>query len=577
MKKHIHFIFVFILMFFFSSSKLSASNIQNLTLYFDKDKYTVSETEKQKLATVTDADLVYIDGYTDSDGSYEYNQKLSQNRAQEIKRLIVSANPGIRTDVHFFGKTKLKKQELNEEDKKQNRRVEIAFIKNPFLQLKTEVQKFRVDNSKDQIITCKEGTVIEIPQGAFNNKMVDIEISEHYKLENILGENLTTTSNDEALETAGMIKINAMVNGIEVQPVSELTYKFPNKNNKDDFKLFLGERDNEYNINWVLDKKEEVEQQYVISGSSVATQDIALQSEQFWNNIQDKLRFYETTSPEFLCFYNANVGLSINPNGLLDTIVTNYPLNSNCDKVMKRITVQNLPKQFTAKENYLYSTIEMNFNDFLPKDIALKNQQLLTKAKKTIDINTYAATKTTIMQNAIAERNRIEREKEYAKQQAEYDKYAKELQEKNEKEQSDYLAKLEKSDKDFAVNQNAISQYVFTSKNLGWLNCDQFLNDNVWSANNLIDFVVKSNIQPTIIVLMKKYKSIFYNEFSYNNSVIKKIPNNQEIIVVSSYKKDNQLYLAIKETNTNSKECSDLHYKPVSIQQFKQAIKDIKI
>ena len=72
---------------------------------------------------------------------------------------------------------------------------------------------------------------------------------------------------------------------------------------------------------------------------------------------------------------------------------------------MKKMTYQNLPKQFNTKEDYLYSVIEMDFNDFLPKDIALKDLQLLTKSNNTIDINTYAATKTTILQDAIAERN----------------------------------------------------------------------------------------------------------------------------------------------------------------------------
>lgn len=558
MKKHIHFIAVCILIFYYSTSKLLASNIQNLTLYFDKDKYTISEAEKQKLAKVTDADLVYIDGYTDSDGSVEYNQKLSQNRAEEIKRLIVSKNPTIRTDVHFFGKTNLKKQEITEEDKKQNRRVEISFIQNPFLQLKTEVQKFRIDNSKDQTIIGKEGTVIEIPQGAFDNKMVDIEMSEHYKLENILGENLTTKSNDEALETAGMIKINATINGIEVQPKSELTYKFPNKNNQQDFKLFLGERDKEYNINWTLEQKPQIQQEFFISGSSSASQDIALQSEQFWNNIQDKLKSYETTSPEFLCFYKANIGISIKPNGLLDTIVTNYPINSTCDKVMKKMTLQNLPKQFTTKENYLYSVIQMDFNDFLPKETVANNQQLLKKSMNAIDINSYADKKTNILQYEIAERQRLEQEKEYAREKAEYDK-------KIEEQAVDNL---------LAGNYQA-QQYIYNTKKLGWINCDRFSN---YPENKLCFYRISRRNNETIYCVLKNFKSIF-NPTLYDNNTngFSNVPINEPIIIISSYKKDNQLYLAIKETNTNTKECSDLQYKPVTIQQFKEAIKNIKI
>jgi outer membrane protein OmpA-like peptidoglycan-associated protein len=63
---------------------------------FDFNKYTLKPTAREKLAKVSGILLahpdlkVQVEGYTDSIGSDEYNQKLSEERADSVKGYLVA-------------------------------------------------------------------------------------------------------------------------------------------------------------------------------------------------------------------------------------------------------------------------------------------------------------------------------------------------------------------------------------------------------------------------------------------------------------------------------------------------------
>jgi outer membrane protein OmpA-like peptidoglycan-associated protein len=65
---------------------------------FDFNKYTLKPTAREKLAKVSGILLAYpdlkvqVEGYTDSIGSEEYNQKLSEQRADSVKDYLASQN-----------------------------------------------------------------------------------------------------------------------------------------------------------------------------------------------------------------------------------------------------------------------------------------------------------------------------------------------------------------------------------------------------------------------------------------------------------------------------------------------------
>ena len=108
---------------------------------FDFDKYTLrpvaNETLKkvgQVVASYTDAPLL-IEGHTDNKGTHPYNMKLSENRAEAVKKWLVD-NAGIkpsRITTTGFGETKPvapnKKPDGSDdpEGRQKNRRVELTL------------------------------------------------------------------------------------------------------------------------------------------------------------------------------------------------------------------------------------------------------------------------------------------------------------------------------------------------------------------------------------------------------------------------------------------------------------------
>lgn len=76
--------------------ELDKSEQVNIQIAFDFDSAALREDQKPKLATLCEVmnaieiDSFRIVGHTDASGSADYNQRLSQLRAEEVKRYLVS-------------------------------------------------------------------------------------------------------------------------------------------------------------------------------------------------------------------------------------------------------------------------------------------------------------------------------------------------------------------------------------------------------------------------------------------------------------------------------------------------------
>ncbi|MBG8552616.1 PD40 domain-containing protein [Hymenobacter sp. BT594] len=104
---------------------------------FDQDKASIRASmypvlDRIALFMVDHPDFrLSIEGHTDSRGNPEFNEKLSQDRAEAIRRYIEQKGklkPN-RIDSMGYGSTKPLKDEITEEDARTNRRVEFRIIK----------------------------------------------------------------------------------------------------------------------------------------------------------------------------------------------------------------------------------------------------------------------------------------------------------------------------------------------------------------------------------------------------------------------------------------------------------------
>jgi len=100
---------------------------------FDFNKYTLKPEAREKLAKVSGILLAYpnlklqVEGYTDNIGSDEYNQKLSEERADSVRSYLETQNvPDTNVTAAGFGKSDPVADNSTDSGRAQNRRVELV-------------------------------------------------------------------------------------------------------------------------------------------------------------------------------------------------------------------------------------------------------------------------------------------------------------------------------------------------------------------------------------------------------------------------------------------------------------------
>jgi outer membrane protein OmpA-like peptidoglycan-associated protein len=104
------------------------------SVLFASDQSTLLPAALDRLNKVADALLITkernltVEGFTDSQGSYEYNMKLSQNRADVVRSYLISRGyPGNLIQSHGIGEDRPVANNNSAEGRANNRRVEIII------------------------------------------------------------------------------------------------------------------------------------------------------------------------------------------------------------------------------------------------------------------------------------------------------------------------------------------------------------------------------------------------------------------------------------------------------------------
>lgn len=153
----------------------------------------------------------------------------------------------------------------------QKSKNEIAVSKSseddPFAKSMVESQYFDVLAETDTILEGKNGTVIQIPQGAFKDENgnvvtgdVQIELAEPESLDELLLSGISSKSGGKLLESKGVFYLNASQNGEQLfinenNPI--YIEKAIEKGNRGDVVIFQGRKEKDGQINWVESKAAE--------------------------------------------------------------------------------------------------------------------------------------------------------------------------------------------------------------------------------------------------------------------------------------------------------------------------------
>ncbi|MCF7566911.1 energy transducer TonB [Sabulilitoribacter arenilitoris] len=186
------------------------------------------------------------------------SQQPIHNNNQENNSIIIDSVSNKaslkRNDSIVLKDSIFSKKEIVVEGQKTLKNIEISFTKPP--------QKLKINTQKDTVIVCNEGTKLDIKANSFidgNGSLIkgiiDLNVTEYYKLSDMLLANLSTTSDGKPLETGGMLNIKAFKGDELLQLKKSIEISFPTSNKKEGMQLFSGEWKNE-NVNWKLAKNE---------------------------------------------------------------------------------------------------------------------------------------------------------------------------------------------------------------------------------------------------------------------------------------------------------------------------------
>ncbi|MBD0255750.1 MAG: TonB family protein [Cytophagales bacterium] len=122
-----------------------------------------------------------------------------------------------------------------------------------YRELDKPVQSFSLPAGKDTLLTCREGTTLQIPAHAFVSAStgepvtgpVAFRVKEYYAIGDALLANLSTMTKTEPLETGGMVYLEAVAGGepCALREGASVRIGFPCREKKEGMQLFNGRRE----------------------------------------------------------------------------------------------------------------------------------------------------------------------------------------------------------------------------------------------------------------------------------------------------------------------------------------------
>ena len=244
---------------------LSAQTILESTLNFDTDKYKIrdegsSELSQlyQQLTNFKDYHIEIV-GHTDQSGSDAYNMVLSEKRAEAVKDQLMElgiSNSDI--SISFKGESDLISRETDAVSKQKNRRVSIlakGYSYNNASELVSQLQvdqsdQFSIDHEKKTKVILKKGTKVIVPKDAFcaldgsplDDSPIDLYFEEAFDYLAMVDKKLFTQTEDQMIETGGMVFIDASQNGVPVKlkEGKKIELMLPEQDLKDGMEIFVG-------------------------------------------------------------------------------------------------------------------------------------------------------------------------------------------------------------------------------------------------------------------------------------------------------------------------------------------------
>lgn len=428
-----------------------------------------------------------------------------------------------------------------------------------------EFQYFTINPKRDTIIKGNEGTAIEIKANSFtgNNILVTIKLKEFYKVSDIVFANLTTvTTKGEIIETGGMIYLEAITEKgkkLELRPDVSIQLKFPFKARKPDMQLFSGELNNDKDIIWKLEEQNDIpyyQEEIVDSSAIIEETEVYVIVEKMpllpgCENLKEQ-EVNKCTNLKVQSFIKSNIKIPIE---LINSevggkIYATYVVDT--DGFVKEVSV--LRGIHPLMDQEIIRVINS-----MPRHTPGTQRGRRVAVRYTIPINVkidglkkgFSAEEIKLYNDSITEI----REKEN-----------REFRENQEKSLEDRLTNDIKSRRNTSTALlGDIESYVLYSSNLGWINCDRFINDPrpkiQYSLNDL-------GIHAKAKIIFHSTKSILTGNWSNRGMSFGRVPKDEKVTIFAIKYTDGVPYICIQESSTSNPQ-PKLEFKKATILDIK--------
>ncbi|MEM8528031.1 MAG: OmpA family protein [Bacteroidota bacterium] len=555
------------LIFLFGITFLTAQNTFIESVYFDLDQHELTDAAKSTLDQFIQ-DLQYLEDLeitlranTDDQGSNFYNKKLGERRARSVRQYLATQKIASKAaTVENFGEENPAYSNDNEEGKSKNRRVDIIVSTSSALTLndlfkewqQDQSQFYTIDASKDVRLIGENGTNIWIPAGAFvlsdgtiAQGKIEITLKEAYDFSDMLMSDLSTTSDHQLLETGGMIYLEAMVDGqqLNIKEGTALTVGLPGEEFKEDMELFIGEQDALGTVtNWGV-----TEQPFVPS-------------------LEETLNMRPEPRPPFLFRKGYQGRATGKPKKM--AVPSKPILPRTPSPETKRFYPNSWQKMFWSKEKIQQKEDEL-YAKAQERHIQHMEQYERNTKLHAQDLIKYKAHLQSVKDWEAEQRAKV-RAFELAqseKYEAQYELY-RIAKEKWHEERLERLAQLEDYEVTGKQALSVVSRYFTSITRLGWINCDRFYSvpeeGKMQLAVNDLD-----ETEERVFVIFNDTKSLlttYKRDGQYRTS---SIPKGENVTIVGLKFQDRKPMLAQLTTTTNPVMTYELEYKACTASEMK--------
>ncbi|RXK62597.1 hypothetical protein ESA94_06250 [Lacibacter luteus] len=406
-------------------------------------------------------------------------------------------------------------------------------LKDFFASIEKGVQRFIIDNKKDTIIFCKEGTSLLFPANVFASAdSVIINVREFYSYKDIIANRLTTTSNGSQLLTGGMLHISAKSGDKELSllPASSIQVFLPDTSAAmKNMQLFYGKVENPL-----------VE---VVSDNQMLSSDTG-------NYMRGNINWI----PQYQDF-SANT--LITEVKVLD--LRDEPAKVRYGKRSRAVFYKIDRSKFTKSElseilrNKYPEYDKIVFRKAKSKEWNSTSVELFTWTKTSN--NYYAIGDTLWVREDLAKRYKLEV----------LDKRT--IVKRGGGGQTTYAG----NSKFGLVLQNLNKLFSVEIKSLGWINCDRFYNDSRPKIDYIVNLGEDASNYYTMLVF-DKIRSSMTGYFSGNSVVFPNVPEGESVQIISIGIEKGKPIAAISSATIAKLPFSSLNFSETSAEDFKMRV-----